>query len=104
MKKIKSIKKLLIVGVMLSVGSAALVGLNSQPVAAKPLPPLPVATTKDFNKLQKLSKNLVLIILKQESGMPALFLAIMLKHIAILNHIKGQELSLTQELMTGIFL
>ena len=83
MKKIKSIKKLLIVGVMLSVGSAALVGLNSHPVALK---------------------NLVLIILKQESGMQALFLAIMLKHIAILNHIKGQELSLTQELMTGIFL
>lgn len=57
MKKIKSIKKLLIVGAMLSVGSAALVGLNSHPVAAKPLPPLPVATTKDFNKLQKLSKK-----------------------------------------------
>ena len=47
---------------------------------------------------------MALIVLKQESGMQALFLAIMLRRIAILNHIKGQELNLTQELMTGIFL
>ena len=32
---------------------------------------------------------MALIVLKQESGMQALFLAIMLKHIAILNHING---------------
>ena len=54
MKKTKLFKKIIIAGVLLSAGITALTCLNSQTVAAKSLP---VATTKDYNKLQKLSKK-----------------------------------------------
>ena len=53
MRKIKLFKKMLIAGAMLTIGSAAL-GVSAQPIFAKSLP---VATTKDYNKLQKLSKK-----------------------------------------------
>ena len=44
---------MLIAGAMLTIGSAAL-GVSAQAISAKSLP---VATTKDYNKLQKLSKK-----------------------------------------------
>ena len=53
MKKIKLFKKMLIAGAMLTIGSASL-GVSAQPILAKSLP---VATIKDYNKLQKLSKK-----------------------------------------------
>ena len=57
MKNANLFKKVAITGTLLTVGAAALVYSNPQTVDAKPLPPLPTATTKDYNKLQKLSKK-----------------------------------------------
>ena len=44
-------------GTLLTIGSAALVYSNPQTVDATSLPPLRTATTKDYNKLQSLSKK-----------------------------------------------
>ncbi|MCT6889180.1 MAG: hypothetical protein M3Z87_05870 [Lactobacillus sp.] len=83
MKKTKLFKKIIIAGVLLSAGITALTCLNSQTVAAKSLP---VATTKDYNKLQKLSKKSGVHYIKKENGTLVLFQATMLKRIVILNH------------------
>ena len=54
MKNANLFKKVAITGTLLTVGSAALIYSSPQKVAAKILP---AATTKDYNKLQKLSKK-----------------------------------------------
>lgn len=58
MKGINLFKKVAITGTLLTIGSAALVYSNPQTVDATSLPPLKTATTKDYNKLQSLSKKL----------------------------------------------
>ena len=57
MKNANLFKKVAITGTLLTVGAATLVYSNPQTVEAKPFPPLPTATTKDYNKLQTLSKK-----------------------------------------------
>lgn len=57
MKYSNLLKKVAITGTLLTIGSAALVYSNSQTVDATSLPPLRTATTKDYNKLQSLSKK-----------------------------------------------
>lgn len=54
MKHANLFKKLAITGTLLTIGSAALVYSNPQTVDAKAMP---TATTKDYNKLQNLSKK-----------------------------------------------
>ena len=54
MKNANLFKKMAITGTLLTVGAAALVHSNPQIVDAKSMP---TATTKDFNKLQSLSKK-----------------------------------------------
>ena len=54
MKYTNLLKKVAITGTLLTIGSAALVYSNPQTVDAKAMP---TATTKDYNKLQKLSKK-----------------------------------------------
>lgn len=57
MKNANLFKKVAITGTLLTVGAAALVYSNPQTVEAKPFPSLPTAITKDYNKLQALSKK-----------------------------------------------
>ena len=57
MKYSNLFKKVAITGTLLTIGSAALVYSNPQTVNATSLPPLRTATTKDYNKLQNLSKK-----------------------------------------------
>lgn len=57
MKHTNLFKKVAITGTLLTIGSAALVYSNPQTVDATSLPPLKTATTKDYNKLQSLSKK-----------------------------------------------
>lgn len=57
MKYSNLFKKVAITGTLLTIGSAALVYSNPQTVDATSLPPLRTATTKDYNKLQNLSKK-----------------------------------------------
>ena len=55
MKNANLFKKVAITGTLLTVGTATLVYSNPQTVEATSFPPLKTATTKDYNKLQKLS-------------------------------------------------
>ena len=57
MKNANLFKKVAITGTLLTVGTAALVYSNPQTVEATSFPPLKTATTKDYNKLQRLSKK-----------------------------------------------
>ena len=57
MKNANLFKKVAITGTLLTVGAAALVYSNPQTVDATSLPRLATATTKDYNKLQALSKK-----------------------------------------------
>lgn len=57
MKNANLFKKVAITGTLLTVGTAALVYSNPQTVKATSFPPLKTATTKDYNKLQRLSKK-----------------------------------------------
>ena len=57
MKNANLFKKVAITGTLLTVGAATLVYSNPQTVEAKPFPSLPTAITKDYNKLQALSKK-----------------------------------------------
>lgn len=57
MKNANLFKKVAITGTLLTVGAAALVYSNPQIVHATSFPPLKTATTKDYNKLQRLSKK-----------------------------------------------
>ena len=57
MKYSNLFKKVAITGTLLTVGAATLVYSNPQTVDATSFPPLKTATTKDYNKLQALSKK-----------------------------------------------
>ena len=57
MKYSNLLKKVAITGTLLTIGSAALVYSNPQTVDVTAFPPLKTATTKDYNKLQNLSKK-----------------------------------------------
>lgn len=57
MKNANLFKKVAIIGTLLTVGATALVYSNPQTIDATSLPRLSTATTKDYNKLQALSKK-----------------------------------------------
>lgn len=73
MRNKKRLTKAIIIGTLLSTSIGTLAYTNNTVKANA----LPVATTKGYNKLQKLSKQPGTIILKQGNGILALFLVIM---------------------------